>query len=294
LYRECSSQAESILNRRRKIPVLDPLFALRRRVVHTCHDLRLPLAAILANTEFLAQSQLSDIEKNLLVDEIRSAIDQMNEMISSSLEFFKDTETLRPAACNIVETLKRAIRTTNVIKAFQRITIKYRHEGLVEGWFDSSHLERAVANLILNACEAVSPDMGQIIIISTANEEWLEIVVSDNGPGISEALQEAVFQPFVSYGKRHGTGLGLAIATQIVQDHGGDVCLDRRYGAGTTFKITMPFAIPKEAIVLPSLSPLRSICNFGTIPQTDRDFGRDSESLQCVENLGRSTDERRR
>lgn len=132
------------------------------------------------------------------------------------------------------------------------------HEGSAVGWFDSSSLERAVANLILNACEAVAPDAGQIIITSTANEHCLQIAVSDNGPGISEALQYAIFQPFVSYGKPNGNGLGLAIANQIVRDHGGEICLDREHGAGTTFVITIPFAIPEGAIAPRSLCPIDS------------------------------------
>ena len=246
------------MRRQRHLPLPEPTFAIRRSAALICHDLRLPLAVILANAEFLAQSRLTDIERNSLLVEIRSAINQMNEMVSSFLEFPKDTSTLRPAARNIIETLERAIRMANVRREFSRINFKYSHEGSAIGWFDSSSLERAVANLILNACEAVAPDVGQIIITSTANEHCLQIAVSDNGPGISEALQDAIFQPFVSYGKPNGNGLGLAIANQIVRDHGGEICLDREQRAGTTFVITMPFAIPEGAIAPRSLCPIDS------------------------------------
>jgi signal transduction histidine kinase len=133
---------------------------------------------------------------------------------------------------------------TRVKQEFRRITIQHHHQGLAVGWFDSNRLERVVANLVLNACEAVSPDSGLIVITTTADQAFLQVGVWDNGPGIPPELQESVFQPFVSYGKAEGCGLGLAIAKKIVEDHGGEIYIDGRSGAGTSFKITIPFAIP--------------------------------------------------
>jgi signal transduction histidine kinase len=104
-----------------------------------------------------------------------------------------------------------------------------------------------VANLVLNACEAVSPHSGQIVISTTGNRAGLQIGVWDNGPGIPSTIQDSVFQPFVTYGKGEGTGLGLAIAKKIVEDHGGKIYLDGRSETGTLFKITIPFAIPEGA-----------------------------------------------
>ena len=70
-------------------------------------------------------------------------------------------------------------------------------------------------------------------------------LADNDGPGIPLAIQDSVFQPFVSYGKAEGTGLGLAIAKKIVDDHGGRIRLGERSETGTLFKITIPFAIPK-------------------------------------------------
>ena len=126
------------------------------------------------------------------------------------------------------------------------------------GWFDSSRLERVVANLVLNACEAVSPDSGQVVVNTTGNRACLQIGVWDNGPGIPPTIQDSVFQPFVSYGKAEGSGLGLAIAKKIVEDHGGEIYLDGRSETGTLFKITIPFAIPEGAIRLMPVGPIYS------------------------------------
>jgi len=206
-----------------------------------CHDLRLPLTAILANAEFLTQSDISETERNEFYQEIRWSIDRMNELVTSLLESSKGGDTLRPTARNIVETIERAVRMTSVRQEFRHISIKHHHQGLAMGWFDSNRLERVVANLVLNACQAVSPDSGQIVITTSGNQACLQIGVWDNGPGVPTAIQDSIFQPFVSYGKSEGSGLGLAIAKKIVEDHGGEIHLDEGSGTGTLFKITIPF-----------------------------------------------------
>jgi signal transduction histidine kinase len=232
----------------RDIPIREPQSDVSRMVALVCHDLRLPLTAILANAEFLTQADISETERNEFYQEIRWSIERMDELVTSLFECSKDRDTLRPAARNIVETVERSIRMTRVKREFQRVTIQHHHRGLAVGWFDSNRLERVVANLVLNACEAVSPDSGLIVITTTGNQAFLQIGVWDNGPGIPPELQESVFQPFVSYGKAEGTGLGLAIAKKIVEDHGGEIYIDGRSGTGTSFKITIPFAIPLVAI----------------------------------------------
>jgi signal transduction histidine kinase len=191
--RERLLPAGSLRSPQRKFPIREPVSAVSRTVALICHDLRLPLTAILANAEFLTQSNISEAERAEFYQEIRWSIDRMNEMVSSLLEFSKDRDTLRPARRNIVDTVERAIRMTSVKQEFRRITIKHHHKGIAVGWFDSNRLERVVANLILNACEAVSPDSGRIVITTTGNRSCLEIGVWDNGPGISPKLQDSVF-----------------------------------------------------------------------------------------------------
>ena len=238
----------------RDIPISKPHFDAGGMLSLICHDLRLPLTAILANAEFLTQSGISEAEKNEFYQEIRSSIEWMNSLVTSLFEYPKDRDGFRPAVQNIVDTVERAIRMIRVRQEFRLISIKHHHRGSAVGWFDSNRLERVVANLVLNACEAVSPDTGLVVITTMGDHAHMQIGVWDNGPGIPPTIRNSAFEPFVTYGKAEGSGLGLAIAKKIVEDHGGRIYLDGRNETGTLFKITIPFAIPEGALI--SVGPI--------------------------------------
>ena len=173
------------------IPIPRPLSDVSRMVALICHDLRLPLTAILANAEFLTQSDISETERNEFYQEIRWSIKRMNALVTSLFEYSKDRDTFQPAVRNIVDTVEHAIRMTRVRQEFQRITIQHHHRGLAVGWFDSNRLERVITNLVQNACEAVSPDSGLIVITTMGNQAYLQIGIWDNGPGIPPEIQDS-------------------------------------------------------------------------------------------------------
>ncbi len=233
------------LSRDCNVPGLDPVGALTRIIAHISHDLRQPLTAILANAEFLTQPDISQMQRDDFYQEIRTSIDRMADLVSSLIEWSRGGDILRPAVRNIVDTVGRAIRMVAVKQEFRLVKIVYRHEGHAVGWFDASHLERAVANLVLNACEAVASKSGQIVVSTKGNRSNLEINVRDNGPGIPAPIRDSLFEPFVSHGKAAGNGLGLAITKKIVEDHCGKIYLDRSIEKGTSITISLPFAIPR-------------------------------------------------
>jgi signal transduction histidine kinase len=263
--RELSLPVVPLRSVQRDIPIPEPKSDVSRMVALICHDLRLPLSAILANAEFLTQADISGAERSEFYQEIRCSIERMNSLVTSLFEYTKDHDTSRPAVRNIVDTVERAIRMTRVRQEFRRITIKHHHRGLSVGWFDPNRLERAVANLVLNACEAVSKDSGLIVITTMGNQAYLQIGVWDNGPGIPPEIQDSLFQPFVSYGKAEGSGLGLAIVKKIVEYHGGEIYVDGRSGTGTLFKITIPFAVPLVPIPHLSAAPIHNTRMEGSI-----------------------------
>lgn len=112
---------------------------------------------------------------------------------------------------------------------------------------------RVVANLVLNACEAVSPDSGQIIVTSTGDRARLQIGVLDNGPGIPRRFRTQFFEPFVSYGKAEGSGLGLTIVKKIVEIiMVGRSTLMGEVGPGFYSESRFPLPFPTEESRLPS------------------------------------------
>ena len=206
------------------------------------HDLRHPLTAILAYSELLADVDLDRPQREGFYREIRRAVDRMNDLLSLLLEFSKGAATLRPEVVDIPEAVRHAIQVVAVRPEFQGIVFHYDHQGQARGYLDPKRLQQVIINIVLNACEAVSPRTGRIQVTSVGREDAVEIAILDNGPGIPQAVRHAIFQPFVSFGKRGGTGLGLAIVQKILHDQGGEIYLEPAREKGTQFKLAMPFS----------------------------------------------------
>lgn len=222
------------------------LATIGRMASSISHDLRHSLAAVMANAEFLCESNLTPDQREDLYAEIRVAVDQMTELIESLLEFSRTRESLRPSYGDVRSAVDRAVQGVKAHPEFQRIRIRINAEGSTEGWFDFKKLERALLNLLLNACEAAPPEAVKINIGLLRKGETLEIRIEDNGPGIAEAVRERLFEPFVSHGKENGTGMGLTVVQKLLQDHGGDVTVERTSPSGTTFRITLPLSKAAE------------------------------------------------
>lgn len=107
---------------------------------------------------------------------------------------------------------------------------------------DCERIHVLIANLILNAIDVADQDNG-IVTVETkfiADKETIELSVTDNGPGISDAEKAKIFLPFQSTKNKFGTGLGLPIAKNIVTQHNGCIDIESEPGKGTTFRVTLP------------------------------------------------------
>lgn len=225
------------------------LATIGRMASSISHDLRHSLAAVMANAEFLCEDRLTPAQREDLYTEIRIAVTQMTELIESLLEFSRTRESLRPSYGDVRSAVDRAVQGVRAHPEFQKIRIRTMTEGSTEGWFDSKKVERALLNLLLNACEAVPTDAGKIEIDLRRAGEKIVIRIADNGPGIAEAVRDRLFDPFVSHGKENGTGMGLTVVQKILQDHGGDVVVERTSASGTTFRVDIPLNPAPESAV---------------------------------------------
>src|ERR1700687_3386406 len=148
----------------RELLEAERLATIGRMASSISHDLRHSLAAVMANAEFLCESNLTPGQREDLYAEIRIAVNQMTDLIESLLEFSRTRESLRPSYGDVRSAVERAVQGVKAHPEFQRIRIRISGEGTTEGWFDFKKLERAFLNLLLNACEVVPAESGKIDI----------------------------------------------------------------------------------------------------------------------------------
>jgi two-component system, OmpR family, sensor histidine kinase KdpD len=110
---------------------------------------------------------------------------------------------------------------------------------------DVGRLRRALGNLIANAIK-YAPERSPIVVQTTRDSESFVVRVTDDGPGVSPAERDHIFEKF-SRGRRSsavtGAGLGLAIARSLAELHGGSLRYEDAEGGGATFVLTVPVGL---------------------------------------------------
>jgi C4-dicarboxylate-specific signal transduction histidine kinase len=111
---------------------------------------------------------------------------------------------------------------------------------------DARQLEQVLANLLINAADAMSGQpRGTLRISSRVSEQLVTVVVEDTGPGIAPDMLESIWEPFVTTkDSDSGTGLGLFICRGIVEKIDGKLSGDNRAGGGARFTLELPAAPP--------------------------------------------------
>jgi signal transduction histidine kinase len=239
LTRAFDRMRASLLKSQRDLLESEQLATIGRMASSISHDLRHSLAAIVANSEFLCDSHLTPLQREELYQEVRTGVNLMTDLIDSLLEFARTRESLSPAYANVSETIQRSVLAVRLHPRHHNRSIDVLCGQQVSGWFDQRKLERALYNLLLNACEAAPPLGGTVEVTAGEVAGSITISVADNGPGIAESIRDRLFHPFVSYGKENGTGLGLAVVHKIVQDHGGEIFVERTVQGRTVFRIVL-------------------------------------------------------
>ena len=204
------------------------------------HDFKSPVTGIQLASSMLKEMHI-DEETQEWCELIQAQVTRMLAMAEEVLEFTRGSSVLNKKPVNLAETLEQFERLNRVY--FKDANIEFVMQAK-ELWVnaDEGKLMRVWQNLVSNAVDALEGRNGRIEIATIAREGWVEIDISDNGSGIPEAIQNRLFEPFVTYGKRGGTGLGTAIAKSIIDAHGGEINFTSDPEAGTTFYIRLPLA----------------------------------------------------
>ena len=198
------------------------------------HELRNPMGVIAGYTKLL--SKKADESLRPTVNAIAKEINVMNRIISDFLSFAK------PAELNISDVdLKGIIENCVSVVAGGKGDIKTHIDidGLPAIKGDEILLRQAFTNLVQNAIESM-PKGGELSVRSSL-VDFIEVSISDTGPGIAENIVDKIFLPFFTT-KDRGTGLGLSIVQKIIVSHGGNIFVDSSNN-GTTFRIKFPIEI---------------------------------------------------
>jgi signal transduction histidine kinase/pSer/pThr/pTyr-binding forkhead associated (FHA) protein len=115
---------------------------------------------------------------------------------------------------------------------------------------DPEGIHRALFNVIGNALDAVEERKNPQVTVGTRRdpeENWVRLLVLDNGVGIAAHKVNDIFKPFVSTKGARGTGLGLAVSRKILREHGGDIIVQSQPGKGSKFILRLPLKSPLSA-----------------------------------------------
>jgi signal transduction histidine kinase len=217
------------------------LATIGRMASSVSHDLRHYLAAVYANAEFLASGRLSESERNEIFGDIRAAVLGTTDMIESLLILSRTGASTTRVLESMPQLLERTVALFRAHPDAEGVRIITRVGDPAEGTalVDGKQIERAVYNLLLNACQAARTGSAEPVV--TVNLETRQrnniITVTDNGPGVPENIRSSLFEPFVSEGKQKGTGLGLTLAQCIAVEHGGEVTLVSSRPGETVFQM---------------------------------------------------------
>jgi signal transduction histidine kinase len=166
----------------------------------------------------------------------------MTDLLDSLRELSRGEGSISPRPASIDNAIRHAVDAMRARPEMRNRVVSVRISGDMAGTFDPQKIERALFNLVLNACEASITSESEIEIELDSSASMFEIRVIDHGSGIPSAICHTLFDPFVSFGKSNGTGLGLAIVSKVIHDHGGSVAVEDTSASGTTFLVRLPRA----------------------------------------------------
>jgi CheY-like chemotaxis protein len=118
----------------------------------------------------------------------------------------------------------------------------------IEGNLQS--IEQIILNILINAVQAIDHNRGEIEIETgfQVKDGQVFINIKDNGKGISTAIADEIFLPFVTDKQNEGgTGLGLSVTYSLVKAHQGEINFDTQPGQGTSFTVYLPTLLKREA-----------------------------------------------
>jgi two-component system, OmpR family, sensor kinase len=227
---------------------------MRQFVADASHELRTPLTSVRGLAEFgLQQGDAAGAAELLrLMTLIQQEATRMGRLVEDLLLLARfDTEPrLDRRDVDLASLAAQAVLAARIVNPDRPVTLVADDPVIV--YADEERLRQVIDNLIGNAM-VHTPPPSPIAVSVTSTAGTGEIVVADNGPGMTEEQAVHVFQRFYRTDDararvRGGTGLGLAIAASLAAAHDGDITVDTQPGKGTAFRVRLPLAAIREDV----------------------------------------------
>lgn len=223
----------------RKLKHADRLATLGELTAGIAHELNEPLGTILGYAQL--------IEKEDIKQEIRSDISKIidasmhaRKVIRNLLAFSKYESNGEKKYCDLnsiisdgLYFLENRCRKENIIVA------KILDPNIPELYLNQTQIHQVIVNLCVNAMQAM-PKGGDLVLQTRLDNDYVKLLIQDNGIGISEDTLDHIFDPFFT--TKEGTensGLGLSVVHGIIKSHGGRIEVESLVNVGTTFKIIL-------------------------------------------------------
>ncbi|MBI4989907.1 MAG: DUF4118 domain-containing protein [Rhodocyclales bacterium] len=213
------------------------------------HDLRTPLTVLVGLSDSLAMTG-EGLPRNMkeTAEAIRDEALRMSRLVSNLLDMARlqaGDVRLRKDWQPLEEIVGSSLKHVEALLQGRSVRIDLM-PGLPLLEFDAVLIERVLCNLIENAAKFTPAD-GQVTIAARRRDDFVEISVSDNGPGLVQGSEIAIFEKFMRgqpESAKAGVGLGLAICRSIVEAHGGRIWAENRSEGGARFVFTLPIGEP--------------------------------------------------
>lgn len=218
------------------------------------HDLRTPLASIIASVGSLRQGDVewTQPERDGFLSDIDTEARRLARIVANLLDLSRmESGTLRPERgwYDIAALVDDVLGRLRPLTATHRVHVAIPDD-LPPVPLDYVEIDQVLSNLIENAVRH-TPQGTNVWISAERDGESISVSVADDGPGIDPEARERLFDPFVRGGDRRGAqrgaGLGLAIARGLVAAHHGTIAASARSGGGTLVRFTLPMRVAAEA-----------------------------------------------
>jgi signal transduction histidine kinase len=226
---------------------------MRQFVADASHELRTPLTSVKGLAEFGLQqgSETSPEELLRLIGLIHHEASRMSRLVEDLLMLAR-LDSGRPLDrrhVDLASIAAQAVQAARIVHPDRPIALAADDPVIV--YADEERLRQVIDNLIGNAGQHTPPRAPVTVSVSSTSGTG-EIVVADNGPGMTAEQAARAFERFYRTDDararaRGGTGLGLAIAASLAAAHGGDITVDTQPGRGAAFHVCLPLAASVES-----------------------------------------------